>query len=761
VLVGEAGGRSVVAALITALIALACALAVPAFASAESFEVNSTADETDTVLGNEFCLTAGGKCTLRAAIEEANSSEGEDRINFEREKVFDGQITGTISLGTGLPPIIHPIGIEGECVIADVLRPCVGVNGAGLSEPALTVKNTEAEIFGLAVTGAETGIEVIGSPRLRVLSDWLGVKLDGSAGGNGTGILLGKGSENVRIGNEGVTNVFANNAADGLDIHGASGVRVMSGYFGVGPDGTTPAPNGGKDIEVASVAGSEVTGSQIGTQLTPEATATPACDGGCNVISGAGLSGIDLEGDGGEEAPAATTTILGNYIGLDASGTVAVPNASDGIHVGQADRTVIGGPRLSEANRFAGGDTAVLAGPAAENLVVRGNSIAVAVTGAALTPPDDGILVNSEGSPSTAAEAVIAANEIRMQGGVAIGQNGLGGWIVDNWISGAGIGISTSGYEEHGNLIEGNLIEHSELNAILIENELNEVLGNEIVASGGAGIRLHGVPPFRTFRNRIGGDAETEENAIFGSGAAAIEIANIEKNSPNEVARNRGSGNGGPFIDLVALSPAEPKGPNDGIKPPLFATATQSGASGSAEPGAHLRVFRKAGPSLGEIESFLGEAVADEEGAWNIAYGSPIPAGTIVAATQTSAGGGTSELAVTRLPAQPAGGAGGQACVFSAGCGRGPSIQPIPETKIFRGAKGKRLARATAAFKFKSSVDGSAFQCRLDGGPFRRCHSPKVYTGLKPGKHLFEVRAASPGGQVDASPAKLKFTILG
>jgi CSLREA domain-containing protein len=743
--------------LVAALIALACVFVMPAFASAKSFEVDSTADETDAAPGDGVCLTASGECTLRAAIVEANSlDEGEDQIFFEREEVFDGQITGTISLGSGLPPIVGPLNILGECVLTEGggLRPCVGVDGPDSPEPALVVENAEAEIHGLAITGAATGIEVSGTPRLRVSSNWLGVRLDGSAGGNGTGILLGKGLENTRIGNEGETNVFANNLGDGLDIHGADKVSVMGGYFGVAPDGVTPAPNGGKDIEIVAFEGAGGVGNRIGTLLTSLPATTPACDGGCNVISGAGSDGVDLEGDGGEESPATGTTIIGNYIGLDASGTVAVPNVGDGVRVGQAARTVIGGPRASEGNRFAGGDSAVAAGPASANLVVRGNSIGVAVTGAGLTAPDDGILVNSEGLPSAAAEAVIAGNEIRMQGGVAIDQKGLGGWIERNRIAGAGIGIRTSGYEEHGNLIEGNLIERSGSNAILIENEFNEVLGNEIAGAGGAGIRLLGVDPFRTFGNRVGGNTEAEENAISGSGGAAIEIANIEKNSANEVARNRGAGNGGPFIDLVALSPGtEPKGPNEGIAPPPIEAAARSEARGSAEPGARVRVFRKAGTSAGEIASFLGEAVVDEDGLWAVSY-APIPAGTVIAATQTDGSGGTSELALATTPADPS-----QPCAPPAGCVLPLAQRPAPQTKIFKGRRGKTSVKGIAVFKFKSSIDGSSFQCRVDGEPFKRCHSPKVYSGLKPGRHRFEVRASA-AGEVDPTPARLRFTVL-
>ncbi len=743
--------------LVAALVALACALALPTVAAAESFEVNSTGDETDAVPGDEFCLTSGGDCTLRAALKESNTLDGEDTIGFA-EPPFDGGPGATISLGSSLPTIEGIVSIEGECVVANVLRPCVGVDGPNASEPALSVENTEfVQVFGLAITGAETGIEVTDTTKFKALSNWLGVGLDGSAGGNGTGILLGPGSKNSQIGNEGVAgNVFANNTADGLDLHGASGVRVLGGYFGVKPDGVTPAPNGGDGIEAVSEGGFEAIGNTIGTQLDSAAVATPACDGGCNLISASGSSGLDLEGDGGGESAAAGTTVAGNYVGLDANGTAAIPNALDGIRVGQAAGTSIGGPRTSEANRLAGGGAAVSAGPGANDLVVRGNSIGLGADGGSLAAPGAGIVVDSEGLSGAPAEAVVAGNQIRMNGGVAIDHHGLGGWLAGNEISGAATGIRVSGENEgHGNLVEGNAIAGSAVNGVLLENGRNEVFGNQVLDSGGAGIRIEGAGLFFGFgvsRNLIGGDAGTDENLIAGSGAAAIEISNPEV-ATNEVGRNRGFANAGLFIDLVAASPSGKKGPNEGIKPPAFGDTTQFEAAGSgALPGARIRVFRKASAEAGEIESFLGEAIANEDGEWNVAYATSIPGNTIVAATQTSPVGGTSELAVTAASPEPA----AQAC-----CGPPPvEVQPIPQTKIFKGPKGKKFVKATVAFKFKASVDGSTFQCRLDGKPFRKCHSPQVYTGLAPGKHRFEVRAANAAGQVDKTPAKLKFTVL-
>ncbi len=764
--VGEAGGSVVAGLLLASLIALVCVLAPPAGAAAESFEVDSVADEGDATPGDEFCKTATNVCTLRAALEESNALGGADSVDFREEGLFDGGLGGTISLSESLPAITGEVEIFGECVPqGEELRPCVGVDGPGPTEPAFSVKNTEGvAIGGLAITGAQTGIEVSGTTRFKSLGNWLGVRLDHSVDGNGTGILLGPGANRSLIGNGGTPNVFAGNSGVGLDVFGATATEVLGDYFGVDPDGDAAVANG-EDIEVTGVeSGPAATGTKIGVGLSAQAQATPACDGGCNVISGAGTNGVDLEGDGGPEVPATETTIVGNYIGLDAGGAVALPNGLDGVHVGASPHAVVGGPRVGEANLFAGGAVAVRATPGAGDLVVRGNAIGLDAAGAAVVAPSlGGVLVGAEAGASPGGEATIGGNEIAMQGGVGIEQRGFGAWIAGNWIAGAQTGIATSlSVEEHGNLIEGNLIETSDVNAVLIENEQNEILGNEILGSGAAGVRVHGLPPFGISGNRIGGDLPWQENAISDAGGAAIEIANAES-SDNEVGRNRGAGNGGPFIDLVSLNPTtEPKGPNSGIKPPLFGTVTTTGARGRAAPEALVRVFRKAGPGPGEIASFLGEAVADENGFWVLAYTAPVPPGGFVAATQTLEPRRTSELAIAATPAAAAvaAPAGADACLAITGCGPALGNPALPQTEISKGPKAKSHS-TTATFKFTSSVKGSSFQCKLDKGKFKKCKSPKKYKDLKVGKHVFQVRAVNSAGKADPTPAKRKFTVLG
>lgn len=64
----------------TYLLAAAVSILVTGVAAAATFNVNSTADEVDANPGDGACVTAGGACTVRAAVMEANALAGDDDI---------------------------------------------------------------------------------------------------------------------------------------------------------------------------------------------------------------------------------------------------------------------------------------------------------------------------------------------------------------------------------------------------------------------------------------------------------------------------------------------------------------------------------------------------------------------------------------------------------------------------------------------------------------------------------------------------------
>jgi len=749
-------------------------LAVPFAASAAVYTVDSTGDQTDET-GDGVCKTSLNTCTLRAAIEESNKSTGvSDEIKFAA--AFNGQLADTIAITTSLPAIKDPAHVDGDgggqCATeAGVNGPCVGVNGPAAGS-ALTVEDANGvEIEGLAITGAAGGggsaaINAINSSAtLKVRDNWIGVKLDGSAGTNNKGIFLDPDSNSATIGgvNAADRNVIANNSFEGLDIEGADEADVLGNYFGVNPDGSTRAANG-KNIEVTDTIAFEANGDEVGTTVEGAAATTQACDGGCNVISGSNGSGVDLVGDGigQNELPASgPTTVSGNYVGLNASGVTTVPTgALFDILAGAAEDVMVGGTKAGNANYIAGGSYGIYQ-ENSNGFQALGNVIGRRPGGAGVSGTGTaGIFLFSLGSTG---RETVEGNTIRVDGGAGIEQRFGGADVAGNSIEEGQYGILTFGSPgaAGSNVIEENTIVNAELNAVLIKNENNLLVGNLIEGSSLAAIRLEGPEATGTL---VGGDTEAEENEISGNGGDAIEVVDPEA-TDTQIKRNFGAGNGGLFIDLGANGPGNSiSGPNDGIQPPSIGSATLTGASGSgALPGAEVRVFRKATASPGEIESFLGEAKADGSGNWTVAYVAAIPGETRIAATQ-SALEGTSELAFGTT--EPAPSAGGGSTKNDKGAGKDDKGKAkgkddkggIPDTRIVKGPK-KKTHATTVKFKFTATESGAKFECKLDRQKFKPCKSPKTYKKLKPGKHVFKVRAVK-GKNVDPTPAKRKFKVI-
>ncbi len=81
----------------------------------------------------------------------------------------------------------------------------------------------------------------------------------------------------------------------------------------------------------------------------------------------------------------------------------------------------------------------------------------------------------------------------------------------------------------------------------------------------------------------------------------------------------------------------------------------------------------------------------------------------------------------------------------------------VPDTTI-TGQPENLTNQTGATFAFSSTETGASFECRMEGGGYTACTSPKTYT-LAAGNHTFEVRSIDPAGNVDASPAAYSWVI--
>ena len=84
--------------------------------------------------------------------------------------------------------------------------------------------------------------------------------------------------------------------------------------------------------------------------------------------------------------------------------------------------------------------------------------------------------------------------------------------------------------------------------------------------------------------------------------------------------------------------------------------------------------------------------------------------------------------------------------------------EPTPPETIVAAKPAVKTHDRTPTFRFRSIASGATFQCKLDGAPFRACHSPFTTKVLAFGPHILKIRAVS-GGIADPTPTVLRFRV--
>jgi CSLREA domain-containing protein len=263
--------------------------AKPAHAATPPFTVNSTGDENDLDFpGGTFdgssddrCdvdAAVGGQCTLRAAIQAANTRAGADTIRFR----ISGNGPHTITPAREFPPITRPVTIDGYTQ---------GDSTTGTT-PDDATENT------LTQPGQTNAV--------------LKIVLHGKSGENYCyGLYVAANSVMIRglvINNFEFCGAANSSSAPGIRLSGA-GHRIEGNFIGTDADGTTPDRNA-RGISLIDANNSTIGGT------SPEDR---------NLISGNVRSGVEVSVSSG-------STIRNNLIGPDKSGQplTAASNAVQG-----------------------------------------------------------------------------------------------------------------------------------------------------------------------------------------------------------------------------------------------------------------------------------------------------------------------------------------------------------------------------------------------------------------------------------------------
>jgi hypothetical protein len=89
------------------------------------------------------------------------------------------------------------------------------------------------------------------------------------------------------------------------------------------------------------------------------------------------------------------------------------------------------------------------------------------------------------------------------------------------------------------------------------------------------------------------------------------------------------------------------------------------------------------------------------------------------------------------------------------------TVDTIPPQTAITSTPPSPSSSASATFTFTSSESGSTFACSLDVSGFTPCASPKSYSGLGDGQHVFRVQAVDAAGNTDGSAARYTWQIVG
>ena len=374
-----------------------------------------------------------------------------------------------INLSSTLPALTDSVTIDASASMVGGV-PQVEINGGGLDGDGLDLMAANSSVTGLSIVGfGGAGIMAAGGQDV-INNDWIGVAPDGTANGNGEGVILNSDGNTVRGERD-----FGKTSTSGVTVSG-NGNQVLGNMIGMDASGEVAKGNLGDGLDMVNATQTTVRG---------------------NVISSNGGNGVHLQSS-------SSNVVAGNMIGTDAAGTVAMSNGGNGVMLdtGAFDNT-IGGSTAADRNIISsnfGDGVEVQSGAGAGNLVA-GNYLGTDVSGFQdLGNFGDGITVFGNG-------VTISGNVISGNLGNGLSLFGDSNVVTDNIIGAAANGqsqltnLSGGGFsdglwvEGNGNVIgmpgEGNVIAYNSGSGVeVFSGAENSIRGNSMFDNANLGIDL-------------------------------------------------------------------------------------------------------------------------------------------------------------------------------------------------------------------------------------------------------------------------------